>query len=342
MNSTRLRTFSRSLLTVTCCYSSMIFALRASAVPDRLSAAITPARAPLLGWIQLSPTNSPPARSYLAMTYDPVSGKIIMFGGFDGNAYLNDTWEFDGVSWTEVTTNTPPPARTAAQMAYDSVSQKVVLYGGFDGNNYLGDTWLWDGATSQWTHATTAHQPPAVTGPMLFPDPHGRVDYFGGFDGQFYQLTMWQWNGSDWAQLFPTDVPFARSSAAVATNSVTGQVVMFGGLADVNPINTWTYDGMTWTLQSPRTQLPWVYGAGAAYHPLLSSVVVFGGANGGVTPDTTWRWYGSISDWRQFFSAQRPPAREGHGMTYDPALRHVIIFGGQDDNEAPLNDTWEL
>jgi len=110
----------------------------------------------------------------------------------------------------------------------------------------------------------------------------------------------------------------------------------------VNPINTWTYDGTTWTLQSPRSQLPWVYGAGAAYHPLLSSVVVFGGGNGGVDQDSTWKWYGSITDWRQFFSAQRPTAREGHGMTYDPALHHVIVFGGQDDNEVPLNDTWEL
>jgi hypothetical protein len=334
------RTFSRSLLILVGCCNAIIVSLASSAAPDRPSAA-TADRSPLLGWVQLSPTNSPPARSYLAMTYDPVSGKIIMFGGYDGNTYLNDTWEFDGATWIQVTTNTPPPPRTAAQMAYDSVSQKVVLYGGFDGQNYLGDTWLWDGKTSQWTQATTAHQPPAVTGPMLFPDPNGRVDYFGGFAGQFYQLEMWQWNGSDWTQLFPPTVPFARSSAAVATNSVTGQVVMFGGLADVNPINTWTYDGTTWTLQSPRSQLPWVYGAGAAYHPLLSTVVVFGGGNGGVDQDSTWKWYGSISDWRQFFSAQRPPPREGHGMAYDPALHHVIVFGGQ-NQEVPLNDTWEL
>src|SRR6266542_4386825 len=42
-----------------------------------------------------------------------------------------------------------------------------------------------------------------------------RSDLFGGFDGQFYQLTMWQWNGSDWTQLSPSTVPFARASAAV-------------------------------------------------------------------------------------------------------------------------------
>ena len=331
MKFTPLRRFPFSLLALICGCIAILFASIASA-----------GRTPLLGWLQLSPTNSPPARSYLAMTYDPVSGKIIMFGGFDGNGYLNDTWEFDGVTWTQITTSTPPPARTAAQMAFDSVSRKVVLYGGYDGQNYLGDTWLWDGATSQWTQATPMHQPPAVTGPMLFPDPNGHVDYFGGFAPPFYQLTMWQWNGSDWTQLFPPTVPFARSLAAVATNPVTGQVVMFGGLASVNPINTWTYDGTTWTLQSPRSQLPWVYGGAAAYHPLLSAVVVFGGGNGGVDQDSTWKWYGSILDWRPFSSTQRPLAREGHGMAYDPALHHVIVFGGQDDNEVPLNDTWEL
>ena len=177
-----------------------------------------------------------------------------MFGGFDGNGYLNDTWTFDGVTWTQVTTDTPPPPRTAAQMAYDSVTQKVVPFGGYNGRNYLGDTWLWNGTTSQWTQASPAHHPKPVTGPMLFPDPNGRVDLFGGFDGHFYQLTMCQWTGSDWRRLSPATVPYARSLAAVATNPTIDQVVLFGGLADVNPNNTWTYNGTTWTLMSPVNQ----------------------------------------------------------------------------------------
>src|SRR5207248_770118 len=150
-----------------------------------------------------------------------------------GTTYLNDTWSFDGTTWTQITTQPAPPARAAAQMTYDSVTQKVVLFGGFNGT-YLSDTWLWDGSTLQWTQATPQHHPSAVTGPMLFPDPNGRADLFGGYDGHFYQLTMWQWAGSDWTQLFPQTVPFARADAAVATNTSTGQVVMFGGLADVN------------------------------------------------------------------------------------------------------------
>lgn len=84
-------------------------------IPIAFASSAAAAHFSFLGWIQLSPTNSPPARSYLAMTYDPISGKIIAFGGFDG---------------------------TGAQMTYDSVIQKIVLFGGFDGTNYLGDTWL--------------------------------------------------------------------------------------------------------------------------------------------------------------------------------------------------------
>ena len=327
MKLNRVRCFSSALTILICCCSiSIAFAVNAEAAQD---------------WIELSPNGPPPARSYLAMTYDPVSGKIIAFGGLDATGYLNDTWSFDGTSWTQIATKSAPPPRSAAQMTYDSVAQKVVLFGGYDGTNYLGDTWLWDGTTLQWTQATPAHQPTPVTGPMLFPDPNGRADLFGGFDGQFYQLTMWQWNGSDWTQLFPPTVPFARSLAAVATNTSTGQVVMFGGLADLNPNNTWTYDGTTWTLQSPAVQPLLVYAASAAFDPGQQGVVLFGGGSGGVDQNTTWLWDQVGATWTQLFTAHSPPAREGAGMTYDTALDRVILFGGQDNN-GYFNDTWEI
>ncbi|MBO0694644.1 MAG: hypothetical protein J2P56_00935 [Verrucomicrobia bacterium] len=330
MKPNRIRYLSPAPILLICSCISIAFVAAAEA-----------AQFGLPDWIQLSPTNSPPARSYLAMTYDPVSGKIIAFGGFDGTEYLNDTWSFDGTSWTQIATQSAPPPRSAAQMTYDSATQKVVLFGGYNGTDYLGDTWLWDGSTLQWTQATPNHQPTAVTGPMLFPDPNGKADLFGGFDGQFYQLTMWQWNESDWTQLSPPTVPFARASAAVATNTSTGQVVMFGGLADVNPNNTWTYDGTTWTLQSPAVQPLLVYAASAAFDPGQQGVVLFGGGSGGVDQNTTWLWDQVGATWARLFPAHSPPAREGAGMTYDAALDRVILFGGQDTN-GYFGDTWEL
>src|SRR6266513_3056177 len=154
MKHTRVRYSSHASTILICCCISIAFAASAAAAqfgfPD---------------WIELSPTNSPPARSYLAMTYDPASGKVIMFGGDNGTTYLNDTWGFDGTTWTQIATQSAPPARAAAQMTYDSVTQKVVLFGGFNGT-YLSDTWLWDGSTLQWTQATPQHHPSAVSGPV--------------------------------------------------------------------------------------------------------------------------------------------------------------------------------
>src|SRR5205814_6151753 len=107
MKLTQVRYFSRaSIMLIVCCIS---VAFAASAAAAQFS---------FLDWIELSPNDPPPARSYLAMTYDPVSGKIIAFGGFDGTGYLNDTWSFDGTSWMQIATQSAPPPRAAAQITY--------------------------------------------------------------------------------------------------------------------------------------------------------------------------------------------------------------------------------
>ena len=204
---------------------------------------VTSARAQ--NWKLLSPGNFPSPRSYLSMTYDGVTHKVILFGGFSAKGYLNDTWLFDGTSWKKVKTQAAPPVRTNAQMAYDEVSQKVIVFGGYNGNSFLGDTWVWDGASLSWTEAHPLHSPPAVTGPMLFTDQKGHADKFGGYDGNFYDATFWRWSGGTWKRLHPSMVPYARSIATVGFNPSLNQVVLFGGLAAVNPVNTWTYDGAT-------------------------------------------------------------------------------------------------
>lgn len=289
-------------------------------------------------WKLLAPATFPAPRGYLAMTYDGASHNVIVFGGFDGSGYLNDTWLFDGKKWTKVSTATPPTRRANAQMAYDEVTQQVVLFGGYNGRQWLGDTWLWDGASLTWTQANPLHSPPGVTGPMLFTDPNGHADKFGGFDGHRYDGTFWRWRGTDWKQLHPQTIPFARSSAAVALNPVLNQVVLFGGLADVNPFNTWTYDGTTWTMESLNRQPPLVYSGSAAFDG-VRSVILFGGGSGGSDQNSTWAWTGSR--WKRLFPMHVPPAREGEGFVYDPNLGHAVLFGGINGNTF-MNDTWEF
>src|SRR5215813_6664319 len=150
-------------------------------------------------WKKLSPVDSPSARVSPMMAYDPVSQKVVLFGGVN-TQYLSDTWTFDGVNWTQEHPASSPPARTSGNMAYDRVSRMLVLFGGYAGNGqYLRDTWLWDGATSSWIETNPRFAPTAVTAPLVFTDPKtGHAMTWGGFDGHLYQSTTWLWTGTSW------------------------------------------------------------------------------------------------------------------------------------------------
>ncbi|HZQ22084.1 MAG TPA: kelch repeat-containing protein [Terriglobales bacterium] len=295
---------------------------------------------PALRWLQVNTAQSPSARSAPAMAYDPVSKKIVMFGGWDGTKYPTDTWTFDGSHWQQVKTAVSPAGRAGATMAYDAPSRKLVMFGGFDGNNYRGDTWVWDGVSMRWVQAHPTQLPTAVTGPQLFGDPkNGHADLFGGYAPPFYRTQMFQWTGSDWLALNPPTTPTARSGAVVGLNPAIHQVVLFSGLSELNVYNTWTWDGTNWTEESPSSQPPSRYDAAGAYEPHLGGVVAFGGGEGGVDMSDSWEWNGS--DWVLLQPLQSPPPRESFGMAYDFALHHVVIFGGQFGNSL-LNDTWVL
>jgi hypothetical protein len=116
---------------------------------------------------------------------------------------------------------------------------------------------------------------------------------------------------------------------------------MFAGLGDLNPYNTWTWDGSNWTQQTPAVQPPGTrYGSSGAYDPHLKHVIIFGGAEGGVPLNDTWVWTGV--NWIQLTPMKSPLGREGFGMAYDVALQRMVIFGGQSGVGNFLGDTWEL
>ena len=49
-------------------------------------------------WSQLQ-IDGPPDRDMAAMGYDPARDVFVLFGGFDADGVLADTWEFDGSNW---------------------------------------------------------------------------------------------------------------------------------------------------------------------------------------------------------------------------------------------------
>ena len=226
-------------------------------------------------WTQQSPATSPPARYFASMAYDPATGHLVLFGGFQlgpggvytESGYLNDTWTWSGSTWTQLSPATSPPARFGASMAYDSGTGQLVLFGG--GGATAGpdnDTWTWNGTT--WTQLNPATSPPGQDGAsMAYDSGTGQLVLFGT-DG-----STWTWSGSTWTQLSPATSPPAQDGASMAYDSGTGQLVLFG-----TDGSTWTWNGSTWTQLSPATSPSARNGASMAYDPGTGNMVLFGGA----------------------------------------------------------------
>jgi Kelch motif protein len=256
-------------------------------------------------WTQVFPMTSPPARNHASMAYDPATSQLVLFGGSDTVGHdLNDTWTWSGTTWTNITPSTGNPvARESASMAYDAGIGKVVLFGGYEASTtgLLNDTWTWDGAA--WTQVTSLGGPSARDGSSMVYDPgtSGLV-LFGGnestdpFISGFLDDT-WTWDGSTWANVTPsTGNPGGRVNASMAYDAGLNQPVLFGGGNNSVPFlgDTWAWDGTTsaWTqlAVSPAVSPPARFGAGMAYDPASSQLVLFGGWGNSGFLDDTWTY----------------------------------------------------
>lgn len=107
-------------------------------------------------WESISPldlSTYPSARYGATMTFDnALANTFLLFGGFDGETALNDTWSYDKTTniWTELTLSTSPPVLEFATMVYDIASGQSFLFGGTsDGTTPLDDTWTLGNNVSQ-------------------------------------------------------------------------------------------------------------------------------------------------------------------------------------------------
>ena len=100
-------------------------------------------------WVDLHPTvhaSILPMRMGCAMTYDPSSQRMIMFGGrwADSSRFLDDTWAYDPAanSWTELRpAGTAPGPHYAASLVYAPPIQRLIMFGGGSSSRNVNDTW---------------------------------------------------------------------------------------------------------------------------------------------------------------------------------------------------------
>ncbi len=288
--------------------------------------------------------SSPEARAGAAMTYDGKDRYVLLFGGFNGSVYLNDTWEFTHGMWVQLAPTHSPSARANASMAYDARDGYVVLFGGSDGTRTLGDTWTFVGG--QWSPLNPATSPPARKDATLTYDARdGYLVLFGGSSGSAPLGDTWTFLGGTWIPIAPSVSPSARWGSASTFDAADNYVLLFGGFDGTSLLgDSWEFASGQWTLLSPSSAPSPRYQAGLAYDANNSYVLLFGGASRSgsswIADGDTWSF--SAGTWTQRTVNASPSARQAASMTYSGVDNDVVVFGGISDGDpVAATDTWE-
>ncbi|MGM9486504.1 Kelch repeat-containing protein [Ideonella sp. YS5] len=303
------------------------------------------AAVPDVEWVELNAPVNPPARIEGGMAYDGVSKKIILFGGYSVETYLDDTWVLDEAGWAQLDV-LGPSARIAPAMAFDEANRRIVLFGGRNlSQKELSDTWIFNGHTGRWKRMHPTTVPPAREHAMMFTDPiTGFATLFGGMAwgvGDFNDL--WQFDGSDWHELTPAIRPNNRYRAIAALDDHLGKVVIGSGCRYDGSMenSTWTWDGSVFEPVFPTKDKRPTCASASGYSPATRSIVVFGGmTDRDYTSNATYALRGD--SWRKLTPATRPASRWGAMGAYHRAARKLFMFGGTAMDASALDDTWSL
>lgn len=232
------------------------------------------------GWTEAAPTAIPPARGYHTLTYDPVRGETVLYGGWARGPNLGDTWCWKSGNWTKRTPATSPTARHGHAAAFHAGLGELFLFGGHDGSP-RNDLWSWDGAT--WALRVPGGTLPGVRwNAALAYDPIGRrLVLFGGWSGSGSYGDTWSWDSAsgNWTQLSPNPpTPPARDHARLVYDPTREALVLFGGSGPGGYLSdTWELRGSAWNKCTQLNEPPARGYHAMAYDSKRQKLWAFGG-----------------------------------------------------------------
>jgi N-acetylneuraminic acid mutarotase len=301
---------------------------------------------------QNSAEDMPDARMGSTLTYEPVTGRLLLFGGWGGTEFFDTVWSYDLATntWASLDTGgNPPAARALHSVVYLPDTGRLLMFGGYNGSVYLGDTWAYDIVADSWTNlGPSGSVPEARDGHSLVYDSSNKKVYlFGGWNGarEFNDTWVYDPAANTWTELRPAGaVPAARDSQAMVFEPKTGKVFLFGGWSQTTDFgDTWIYDpaANTWTDADPAGEGPSSRALSQmACEASTGNVILFGGGtSGNVATADMWVYDPAANTWAQIAPAGAlPAARSGHALAYDSG-KGLFLFGGA-DRGVFFNDVW--
>lgn len=301
-------------------------------------------------WHQATPSASPTARGGAGMTYDPVTGNVLMFGGDTGafpSPASNQTWSYNGSTWTQLTPTASPTGKIGIQLVHDSNRGVFVMFGSLNtsafGGASVNQTWEFDGTTWTQVFPTTTPGGLGLYG-ACFDSVRNKVVLYGGVANSMFPIAAngtWEFNGTNWAQVTTVGTPGPLERPAMCFNEVLGRTVLFGGIDPQigGTDTTWLYDGTNWVAAAVAGPKPLARTGARMVYDSVRGVCVL---TGGMDPMTgspivdTWEFNGV--GWKQVQSVTT--GRRDGMLAYVPARQSVVQFGGI-AGFSYLADTWE-
>lgn len=196
-------------------------------------------------WEQRDPPRVPAARYGHRMVYEAHTGRIVLFGGFEGERLdaplFDDTWiyEYETDTWTLMEPERRPPARIYHSMVYHPIAKRTLVWGGRPVAERDDVTmWAYDSLSNTWEPMPRTACPDRrlVYAPMVYCPEIDRVVMFGGlelagqFEGRLVDDTwLYDFEGNRWTRVPATEGPSARSQHAMVYCPAIGKVLLFGG-----------------------------------------------------------------------------------------------------------------
>lgn len=286
--------------------------------------ALTLSQVPLAGlvaqtyWVQVPTQNAPSPRRAALLVHDTVRDRIVLYGGYSGQYYQYDTWEFDGTDWSQRLTNQTPSGGRGA-MAYDRGRQRTVLV---TGNSSGALTWEYDGA--QWTTVNLPQTPPVDGDALMVYDASRGVLVLVLDSPTAPGGATWEYDGFVWTQRLPLAALPPLAGAELVYDPLRARTLLHGGYnGQGNSGRTWEYDGAGWSLASNAWGNPVAYDFAFAFDAHRRRAVLFGGAG----PNLALGTYEYDGTW-QPRTQSGPSPRFGATMVYDAIRQQCVLFGG--------------
>lgn len=208
-------------------------------------------------WIEILSQDGPSGRVYhdMASIYD--DDKAVLFGGYDGSDYVNDTWVFDlsDSVWTPKAPHAMPSARKGHEMATVHGTDEIVLFGGnVSGTVCVNDTWLYDLSDDEWTDMNPSGDKPSARRGHVMASFY-ETDQVLLF-GPDHETWIYDVSDNTWTLETPPENPSPRYIAhGMAAIYDDDKMVLFGGgFYDIswhNYNDTWVYDLSPYEEQGP-------------------------------------------------------------------------------------------